>query len=275
MELNAGLKGCDVVIHCAGRAHRPVESVEEKRLFQEVNVEGTRRLVNACLQVGVPRIVYVSTSAVYQWGGDSLRKEDHVIDRMTAYAKSKYDGELIIEQSGLDWRIARLATVFGDGDRANFLKLAKGIRSRRFFVPGRGDSRKSVLPVGRAAELLCRYSLLASPLHRIVNLASPDPPTLREICDAFSMECGFAQVKSLPLQLMKAIAGVGDIIRILGLQFPLDSGTLRKLTTSTVLDTTRQAALFPELGWTSFREQLSECADYYRNSTASPNSKRI
>jgi len=52
------------MIHLAARAGvRP--SIQQPALYQAVNVLGTQRIFNACLAVGVPHILYASSSSVY------------------------------------------------------------------------------------------------------------------------------------------------------------------------------------------------------------------
>jgi dihydroflavonol-4-reductase len=51
--------GCDGAFHCAGRVSRRPEDAEE---MYRVHVEGTRSVLDACAEAGVPRVVVASTS---------------------------------------------------------------------------------------------------------------------------------------------------------------------------------------------------------------------
>jgi UDP-glucose 4-epimerase len=255
------------VVHCAGRAHRPVETPAEIACFEETNVAGTRGLLAACKKYGVRRIVYISTIAGYEWTrppADGV-SEDAPLSASTAYARTKLEAENLVRESGLDWRVVRLATIFGTGDRANFAKLAGALKRRRFVVPGNGAARKSVLPVELAAEALARLALKDEPRHRLMNVALPEAPTLRELCDGFSAACGFARGRSVPLVLLRAGAAAGDIAARLRPTFPLTTANLRKLTTSTVVNPTRLYETFPDFPRPTFAEALEPAAEYYRN----------
>lgn len=258
------LAGAAALIHCAGYAHRPIETPEEVERFYAINRDGSGRVIELAKRLGVERIVYVSSIAFYRWGGAGLVTEDGPVDARTAYADSKMAGEGIFRQSGLDWRSVRLATVFGEGDRANFAKLARALARRRFIVPGRGTARKSVLPVGLAAKVLARLAVEPAPKHRLMNVALPEAPHLREICDAFAAACGFPRPPALPLVVMRALACCGDLAATVRPNFPLTTVNLRKLTTSTVVDTNRFEESFPDLARGTFREALGDCAGYYR-----------
>lgn len=190
-------------------------------------------------------------------------KEDGPLRPTTAYAKSKLDAESLVRSSVLDWRIGRLATVFGHGDAANFQRLARALKTRRFVIPGKGDSRKSVLTAGQAGEMLGRLATQRAGGRTVLNLASPQAPSLREICTAFSRRCGFASAPTAPLWLLRGGAFLGDGLRALGLPAPLDTNTLAKLTTPTVLDVSAMQQVFPDLNWPGFEETLAPAAEYY------------
>lgn len=258
------LRGCEAVIHCAAHVHRPRETPAEAVLFHKVNVEGTRQVVQAAESAGVAKFLLVSTTALYRWDGACPKKEESPLSLDSAYARSKHEAEEIVSQAKLDWRIARLATVYGPGDHANFLRLAQALQKRRFFLPGAALSQKSVLPVTSASELLARLAILPEPCHRLVNLASPLSPTLREICGVFSAVCSFPEARTLPVPLLQFAAGIGDLLGRVTPGFPLDSTVLKKLTTATVVCVERQQLLFPDFAWLDFRRQMSKFGEFYR-----------
>ena len=56
----------DVVLHAAGKAHMVPKTEEEKKVFYDVNYQGTVNLCTALEKVGVPKsLVFISTVAVY------------------------------------------------------------------------------------------------------------------------------------------------------------------------------------------------------------------
>lgn len=261
----AALRGCAAVVHCAGHVHRPVENDEERSLFNAINVEGTRKLLVTAKAAGIRRFVFVSTSAFYDWSARKPVAEGGRLKPTTAYALSKLEAENLVRGSDLDWRIARLGTVFGMGDRANFSRLARGLRNRRFILPGDGSALKSVLPIEKAGEILGRLAIDEAPHRMILNVASPEVPSLAEICRAFSKVCGLPYPRNVPLTLIKTLARVGDLAASIKPGFPLTTIVLGKLTTSTVLNVARMQEVFPDVTWSSFNESLRRAAEYYAN----------
>ncbi len=92
-SLVRGMEGCDWVIDLAGNFEF---WVPDRRLYDRINVEGTRNVIEAALQTRVSKIVHVSTVAVY---GDAPWpiKEDsqpgmHCASR---YAQTKRAGDAV------------------------------------------------------------------------------------------------------------------------------------------------------------------------------------
>lgn len=260
------VSGAAALIHCAGYAHRPIETPEEVARFFAINRDGTRRVLELCKNVGVERVVYLSSIAFYQWEAlnNQAASEDALLSAPTAYARSKLDGEGVVRASGLDWRVLRLATVFGAGDRANFSKLANALKARRFLIPGTGKARKSVIEVNRAAEYICAFAAFDAPAHRLINLGYAQSPTLREICSVYCEQCGFDSPKRLPMWLIASMARCGDVLAKLKPNFPLTTVNVGKLTRSTCVDASRAVEMFPELASMEFADEFKKSAAYYR-----------
>ncbi|HEX9983044.1 MAG TPA: NAD(P)H-binding protein [Thermoanaerobaculia bacterium] len=108
-SLVGAAKDCDAVLHIAGiAAENPPDLT-----FDNVNVEGTRHLIEEAARSQVKRFVYVSSL-----GADVGE---------SAYHKSKHAAEQLVAGCGLDWRIVRPGNVYGPGDEviSTILKLVR------------------------------------------------------------------------------------------------------------------------------------------------------
>lgn len=72
-----------------------------------INVFGTQNIVEACRAFN-KKIIYVSTDFVFN-GQKKSYSEDDSPDPINWYAKTKYEGEKLVQNSGLDWIIIRPA----------------------------------------------------------------------------------------------------------------------------------------------------------------------
>lgn len=121
--LRAAMVGVDVVYHLAG-----VESRGAYASLLDVDINGTRAVVQAAASAGIDRIFYLS----------------HIgADRASAYPvfKAKAIAEEYIRRSGVGFTIVRSAVVYGanDGFTTGLAQLLHALPFI-FLVPGQGDS---------------------------------------------------------------------------------------------------------------------------------------
>jgi UDP-glucuronate 4-epimerase len=113
--------GIEVVVHLAARAGvRP--SIEQPLLYQDVNINGTMVLLEACRKLGVSRFIFSSSSSVY--GNNEkvpFSESDNVDFPISPYAATKKAGELICHcyhhLYRLDVTCLRFFTVYGPRQR--------------------------------------------------------------------------------------------------------------------------------------------------------------
>lgn len=124
------LKGVDVVIHCAGRAHVMNEKLAHPLAeYRKVNTLGTLALGRQAIQAGVRRFVFVSSIKV---NGDLTLptqrfRADDVPSPKDAYGLSKLEAEQglmsLALASGMEVVIIRPPLVYGPGVKGNFATL--------------------------------------------------------------------------------------------------------------------------------------------------------
>jgi len=113
--LRAGLDGADGVFHFA--ALWLLQCHEFPRSAFEVNVAGTFNVMEACVEMGVKRLVYSSSASVY---GDAVTEpmdEDHPFNNQNFYGATKIAGEAMLRafhhRYGLDFVGLRYMNVYG------------------------------------------------------------------------------------------------------------------------------------------------------------------
>jgi len=129
----------EVVYHLAA-AFRQLDV--PKQHYWDVNVEGTRYLVEAAQKSGVRKFVYCSTQGVHGHIANSPGNEQSPINPEDYYQYTKYEGEKVVneavEKSGFDAVTIRPTAIYGPGDPARFLMLYKMCKKGVFHMFGNG-----------------------------------------------------------------------------------------------------------------------------------------
>lgn len=135
----SALSGVDVVYHIAA-AFR--EARLSDREYYDINVEGTRNVIEAAAHAGVRRIVHCSTIGVHGDTGSTPATEENPFAPPDSYCRSKVEGELLARELFEKFRIKgtvfRPVGIYGPGD-IRFLKLFRSIRRGRFWMIGSGE----------------------------------------------------------------------------------------------------------------------------------------
>jgi nucleoside-diphosphate-sugar epimerase len=139
-SLEAATRGVDVVFHVAAA----VTDWGTLEWFRRVNVEGTRHLIEAAIQNGVKRFVYVSTVAVHSFiDAQDMTEESPQLPTPFPYSQTKREAEALVmgyhDAGKIEVSIVRPGDVFGPGDRVALLRLAPVLEAGLMPNVGRGD----------------------------------------------------------------------------------------------------------------------------------------
>lgn len=137
--IDDAVKGVELVYHI-GAAFR-IEGVS-KNYFYDVNVEGTRKLLDASLAYGIRRFVHCSTVGVHGEIKNPPATEKSPFRPGDHYQESKLAGEkLALEyfKKGLGVVVFRPFGMYGPGD-TRFLKLFRPVSRGKWFVVGRAEN---------------------------------------------------------------------------------------------------------------------------------------
>ncbi len=112
--LSASLAGCDAVVHLAAKTSI-AESVKNPDIVMRTNVEGTKNVLESCIDCDVKKLIFTSSAAVYS---DSVVpvSESAATAPKTPYGASKLEAEKIIREysvNGVKFSILRLFNVYG------------------------------------------------------------------------------------------------------------------------------------------------------------------
>lgn len=141
-SLLEAFKGIDTVIHTAALV---TFGLRTKEKIYKTNVEGTRNVVNACLSLGIKRLIFVSSIAALGRKKEQIEVEEDMqwdeSDANSDYAKSKHLAELEVyrgQEEGLQISIVNPSMILAPANINNssaqiFKYILKG---QAFYVDG-------------------------------------------------------------------------------------------------------------------------------------------
>ena len=136
--MDRSVAGNEVVFHVAA-AFRGVDLPH--KVYWEVNVEGTRNLLEASLRQGVKRFIYCSTEGVHGHIKNPPADESAPIAPKDYYQYTKWEGEKVVQeyvQKGLPSVILRPTAIYGPGDPERFLMIYRRVKTGIFPMFGTG-----------------------------------------------------------------------------------------------------------------------------------------
>lgn len=170
------------VVHLAALLQFACEEVPGEAV--RVNVDGTLNVLTACRDLGIRRVVFGSSIAVYGERVDTMREDDPLPAGVSLYGMTKRLAEMLGERlrasSGLEFVALRYSGVFGAGEpgspgmarvRERIFECARG---RDVAIEGAcGEERIHLTHVSDAAEATCRALVGSVPRRAVYNVAGP------------------------------------------------------------------------------------------------------
>ena len=150
----AAMKEVDVVQHLAA-AFRELNVPNS--FYDEVNINGTKIVLEAASREGVTKFVYCSTCGVHGNVENPPATEDSPINAADYYQQTKYQAEpLVLEyhRKGLRSTILRPAAIYGPGDPERFQMIFRRAKSGRFPMFGSGATLYHPLYIDNLVDAL-------------------------------------------------------------------------------------------------------------------------
>ena len=221
-RLAVQMQGHDAVVHNAALYEVGIPESRHQAL-KEANIDGTANVLNACLQSNIPRVLYVSTCAVFgntrhQIVDESFERPD--LNFTSYYEETKYEAHQIasdlIKNQNLPCVIAQPAGVYGPGDHS---ALAGTINQ---FL----DGKLPMMPFPEFGTGLAYVDDVASGLALILDkgeigesyILTSDNVTMREIIETSAKITGKkAPSRAMPTGLLKLLRPIGPLVgKIMG-----------------------------------------------------------
>ncbi|MGB9779166.1 MAG: SDR family NAD(P)-dependent oxidoreductase [Candidatus Bathyarchaeales archaeon] len=205
-RVDESLKDVDVVFHLAAVTSVPFSVKNPVETFR-VNVEGTRNLLEACLNTRVERFVYVSSCAVYGEAEYLPIDEKHPTKPASPYAESKFEAERLCaafhELYGLKIVTFRLFNVYGPRMRRSRYSgvITRFIERLSVKKPpviyGDGAQTRDFIHVSDVVEAMMLSLDSGSAVGETFNVGFGTPTTINHLAQLLGELLGAGDVKPL------------------------------------------------------------------------------
>jgi uncharacterized protein YbjT (DUF2867 family) len=229
-EVRGAAGGCDAVLHVVGI----VGESPPELTFENVNVEGTRRIVREAERAGVRRLVYVSSL-----GAETGRSNYH---------RSKLAGEEIVRGFRGSWLVLRPGNVYGPGDEvvSVLLKMVRSLPAMPTI--GWGDHCFQPVWAEDLGTALATAVEDGAPAGTALDLSGDEVVSVNEVLDRIEAITG-RHPPRVPVPPSMARAGAAIAERV-GVDLPINTGQITMLLEENVIRPGRSNALTQVFGVT-------------------------
>jgi nucleoside-diphosphate-sugar epimerase len=235
------VKGVTHIFHLAVAMR---EGGKEDEFFERVNLEGTRRLLEAAATGKVQRFVYCSTIGIYGHRVPGVTTEESPLAPGNIYERTKVAAEALVRSfgsaHGVPVVILRPADVYGPRDH-RLLKLFRGVSRGAFPLFGAGHGRRHMVYVDDVVSAFFRACRRDEAVGEALIVAGPEVCTLEQLIELVRTTVGSKRAgRRLPLAPMLAVAAVvEDVSKVLHVDPPIYRRRMDFFWSDSAFDTSR------------------------------------
>ena len=257
------VEGIECVYHLAAAQH---EANVPDQHFWDVNVTGTKNILEGSVQAGVKKFVHGSTIGVYGDALDGQIDETSPFQPNNIYGVTKLEAEKLVVsfQQKMPVVIIRISETYGPGD-FRLLKLFKAIKKGIFFVIGNGKNRHHLIHIDDLIEGLFLAETVKEAQGKVFVLAGKDVLTTRKMAEVVAAQLRKKiprlQIPLFPFLLLASI--LEGTLRPLGIQPPLHKRRMDFFKKSFSFSQEQSKAVLGFVPKIAFPEGVADTAKWY------------
>ena len=193
-----------ILFHCAGIIHP-----KKTRSFFDINVIGTKNIINAAFEGKIEKIIFVSSNSPcgVNPNNNHLFDENYNYNPYMEYGRSKMEMENIINESydrgKMKTVIIRPPWFYGPNQPPRQTKFYKMIKDGKVPVVGNGENKRSMACTINISQGLIRAAIKSKAVGKTYWIADNEPysfnyiiKTIRDVMrDEFSIICKNTEIK--------------------------------------------------------------------------------
>ena len=218
--VRSAMSGCTHIAHLAALASVPA-SIANPSLSEAINLQGTLNVIEAAHQVGIKRIVFSSTAAIYGDSTDMPVTELTTANCQSPYAEDKLAAEVAVLHSGIEAISLRYFNVHGPRQDPNgayaaviptFIQMLMNGKSPTIF--GTGEATRDFVSVSDVAalNLIALTTDNEGALGQVYNVASGSTMSVLELFTTLRYLLGEKEPTIATVEPIIAPSREGDIL---------------------------------------------------------------
>lgn len=231
------------IVHLAARTDLQGNTIED----YSANTIGVKNLLKIVkLLPNLKKIIITSSMLVCHTGYYPKHQFDYA--PTTIYGESKVETEKTVwtNKPHCDWAIIRPTSIWGPWFGEPYRNFFDMIMSHKYFHIGNRGCTKTYGYVGNAIYQIEKilFSETKDENNKVFYIGDEPATNIEEWGNEIANELGIHIIK-MPYPIIKCAALIGDLLKKLGVHFPMTSFRLKNMTTNNIIDLTTTMNIAP------------------------------
>lgn len=235
----------DYIVHLAARTDLNGKSIED----YAANTVGVENLMHIIKKLpDLKKVIVAASMLVCSLGYQPKHQRDY--HPTTFYGESKVITENIVwgNKPKCDWAIIRPTSIWGPWFGEPYRNFFDMVKSKHYFHIGHKSCTKTYGYIGNAVYQI--KSLLFTDTYsedkKTFYIGDYEPVPIEEWGNQIATELGI-KIPRVPFWMMCCAAFCGDLLRKIGISFPMTSFRLKNMTTDNVVNLENTRKIVPKL----------------------------
>ncbi len=231
------IKDCHAVINLLGIIR---ENKRKNITYKNIHINAVSNIVAACTKSGVTRFIHISALGSRE-------------DINMPYFYSKYIGEKIVKEKGLEWTIFKPSIIFGEEDK--FINMLDKLIFPfiPFIIPGSGKSKMQPVSVKDVASAIVSSIKRQDCINKIIEAGGTEIFSFKDIIKLIAESKGINLpiLINLPLFLIQPFVKLFEMCQV----FPFTSEQIKMLQEDNICSNNEFSRIF-DWKMTNLKEYL-------------------
>lgn len=251
----------DYIIHLAARTDLNGETLSE----YDANISGVENILSAASMLpSLKKILITSSMLVCGPGFNPKNQFDYAPTTLYGQSKVQTEKKVWSNKPKCDWAILRPTSIWGPWFGEPYKNFFDMVLAHRYFHIGRKSCTKTYGYIGNAVYQIMQ--IMQNPTEEESNKVfyiGDSPTNIEEWANEIASEAGI-KIPRCPYVLIKLAAKVGDMLKKIGIPFPMTTFRLRNMTTDNIVDLTPTDKIAPDVPYTRI-EGIRKTLDWIKN----------